>query len=157
MPYCCVLQFHQRSICELSTLLSAPGVLVAAHVLQCSATCGVGAIWRSVRCSTGIEQHCTAASKPVPARRCSLRPCSSWRVGNWSKVSRHAPSPCLSFHSVSLGNARRRKVAGTCAVGRELHCCWCVLLLLYLSMTFAFVLLLGWLKSQDQKTSLRKV
>lgn len=128
MPYCCVLQFHQRSICELSTLLSAPGVLVAAHVLQCSATCGVGAIWRSVRCSTGIEQHCTAASKPVPARRCSLRPCSSWRVGNWSKVSRHAPSPCLSFHSVSLGNARRRKVAGTCAVGRELHAagvCFC--------------------------------
>lgn len=56
---------------------------------ECSATCGVGAIWRSVRCSTGIEQHCTAASKPVPARRCSLRPCSSWRVGNWSKCSKN--------------------------------------------------------------------
>ncbi|KAM9181649.1 A disintegrin and metalloproteinase with thrombospondin motifs 7 [Mergus octosetaceus] len=56
---------------------------------ECSATCGVGAIWRSVRCSTGMEQHCAAASKPVPARRCSLRPCSSWRVGNWSKCSRN--------------------------------------------------------------------
>uniref|UniRef100_A0A803Y763 ADAM metallopeptidase with thrombospondin type 1 motif 7 n=1 Tax=Meleagris gallopavo TaxID=9103 RepID=A0A803Y763_MELGA len=56
---------------------------------ECSATCGVGAIWRSVRCSTGTEQHCAAASKPVPARRCSLRPCSSWRVGNWSKCSRN--------------------------------------------------------------------
>ncbi|XP_031443782.1 A disintegrin and metalloproteinase with thrombospondin motifs 7 isoform X2 [Phasianus colchicus] len=56
---------------------------------ECSATCGVGAIWRSVRCSTGTEEHCTAASKPVPARRCSLRPCSSWRVGNWSKCSKN--------------------------------------------------------------------
>uniref|UniRef100_A0A8B9T6I7 ADAM metallopeptidase with thrombospondin type 1 motif 7 n=1 Tax=Anas platyrhynchos TaxID=8839 RepID=A0A8B9T6I7_ANAPL len=53
------------------------GALGAAFSLQCSATCGVGAIWRSVRCSTGTE------------RRCSLRPCSSWRVGNWSKCSRN--------------------------------------------------------------------
>uniref|UniRef100_A0A8C8A8Z9 ADAM metallopeptidase with thrombospondin type 1 motif 7 n=1 Tax=Otus sunia TaxID=257818 RepID=A0A8C8A8Z9_9STRI len=58
------------------------------HVLQCSATCGVGAIWRTVRCSTGSDDGCAAANKPVPARRCSLRPCSSWRVGNWSKCSR---------------------------------------------------------------------
>ncbi|NXS63893.1 ATS7 metalloproteinase, partial [Brachypteracias leptosomus] len=55
---------------------------------ECSATCGVGAIWRSVRCSSGSDHGCAAANKPVPARRCSLRPCSSWRVGNWSKCSR---------------------------------------------------------------------
>ncbi|NXA17320.1 ATS7 metalloproteinase, partial [Ibidorhyncha struthersii] len=55
---------------------------------ECSATCGVGAIWRTVRCSTGSDDGCAAANKPVPARRCSLRPCSSWRVGNWSKCSR---------------------------------------------------------------------
>ncbi|NXJ00143.1 ATS7 metalloproteinase, partial [Psophia crepitans] len=55
---------------------------------ECSATCGVGAIWRTVRCSTGSDDGCTAANKPVPARRCSLRPCSSWHVGNWSKCSR---------------------------------------------------------------------
>ncbi|NXE26922.1 ATS7 metalloproteinase, partial [Ardeotis kori] len=55
---------------------------------ECSATCGVGAIWRTVRCSTGSDDGCAAASRPVPARRCSLRPCSSWRVGNWSKCSR---------------------------------------------------------------------
>ncbi|NWT42197.1 ATS7 metalloproteinase, partial [Chroicocephalus maculipennis] len=55
---------------------------------ECSATCGVGAIWRTVRCSTGSDDSCAAANKPVPARRCSLRPCSSWRVGNWSKCSR---------------------------------------------------------------------
>ncbi|KAM8804359.1 A disintegrin and metalloproteinase with thrombospondin motifs 7 [Eudromia elegans] len=56
---------------------------------ECSATCGVGAIWRAVRCSTGSSGDCVAASKPVPARRCSLRPCSSWHVGNWSKCSRN--------------------------------------------------------------------
>ncbi|KAM6059259.1 A disintegrin and metalloproteinase with thrombospondin motifs 7 isoform 1-T1 [Theristicus caerulescens] len=55
---------------------------------ECSATCGVGAIWRTVRCSTGSDDGCAAANKPVPARRCSLRPCSSWHVGNWSKCSR---------------------------------------------------------------------
>ncbi|NWW53611.1 ATS7 metalloproteinase, partial [Pedionomus torquatus] len=55
---------------------------------ECSATCGVGAIWRSVRCSSGSDDACAAANRPVPARRCSLRPCSSWRVGNWSKCSR---------------------------------------------------------------------
>ncbi|NXJ70597.1 ATS7 metalloproteinase, partial [Rostratula benghalensis] len=55
---------------------------------ECSATCGVGAIWRSVRCSSGSDDGCVAADRPVPARRCSLRPCSSWRVGNWSKCSR---------------------------------------------------------------------
>uniref|UniRef100_A0A8B9FWW2 ADAM metallopeptidase with thrombospondin type 1 motif 7 n=1 Tax=Amazona collaria TaxID=241587 RepID=A0A8B9FWW2_9PSIT len=55
---------------------------------ECSVTCGVGAIWRTVRCSTGSDAACAAAHKPVPARRCSLRPCSTWRVGNWSKCSR---------------------------------------------------------------------
>uniref|UniRef100_A0A672UCX0 ADAM metallopeptidase with thrombospondin type 1 motif 7 n=1 Tax=Strigops habroptila TaxID=2489341 RepID=A0A672UCX0_STRHB len=55
---------------------------------ECSVTCGVGAIWRTVRCSTGSDAACAAANRPVPARRCSLRPCSSWRVGNWSKCSR---------------------------------------------------------------------
>uniref|UniRef100_A0A8C5TZW5 ADAM metallopeptidase with thrombospondin type 1 motif 7 n=1 Tax=Malurus cyaneus samueli TaxID=2593467 RepID=A0A8C5TZW5_9PASS len=57
-------------------------------VLQCSATCGVGAVWRSVRCSSGSDGACAEADRPVPARRCSLRPCSAWHVGNWSKCSR---------------------------------------------------------------------
>ncbi|NXU83893.1 ATS7 metalloproteinase, partial [Xiphorhynchus elegans] len=56
---------------------------------ECSATCGVGAIWRSVRCSSGSDAGCASANRPVPARRCSLRPCSSWRVGSWSKCSRN--------------------------------------------------------------------
>ncbi|NXB93073.1 ATS7 metalloproteinase, partial [Vidua chalybeata] len=55
---------------------------------ECSATCGLGAVWRPVRCSSGSDSGCPAADRPVPARRCSLRPCSAWRVGNWSKCSR---------------------------------------------------------------------
>ncbi|RLV92601.1 hypothetical protein DV515_00013708 [Chloebia gouldiae] len=55
---------------------------------ECSATCGLGAVWRPVRCSSGSDGGCPAADRPVPARRCSLRPCSAWRVGNWSKCSR---------------------------------------------------------------------
>ncbi|NXD28382.1 ATS7 metalloproteinase, partial [Spelaeornis formosus] len=55
---------------------------------ECSATCGVGAVWRPVRCSSGSDSACAEADRPVPARRCSLRPCSAWRVGTWSKCSR---------------------------------------------------------------------
>uniref|UniRef100_A0A8C8A9E6 ADAM metallopeptidase with thrombospondin type 1 motif 7 n=1 Tax=Otus sunia TaxID=257818 RepID=A0A8C8A9E6_9STRI len=73
--------------CAMGRSLNVEGA-GSPHVLQCSATCGVGAIWRTVRCSTGSDDGCAAANKPVPARRCSLRPCSSWRVGNWSKCSR---------------------------------------------------------------------
>ncbi|NWI30315.1 ATS7 metalloproteinase, partial [Sula dactylatra] len=82
---------------EKEEALLLPSTTVAATAIpswevgnwsECSATCGVGAIWRTVRCSTGSDDGCAAANKPVPARRCSLRPCSSWRVGNWSKCSR---------------------------------------------------------------------
>ncbi|NXO04854.1 ATS7 metalloproteinase, partial [Rhinopomastus cyanomelas] len=55
---------------------------------ECSVTCGVGATWRTVRCSSGRDDGCAAASKPVPARRCSPGPCAAWRPGSWSKCSR---------------------------------------------------------------------
>uniref|UniRef100_A0A8C5K4W0 ADAM metallopeptidase with thrombospondin type 1 motif 7 n=1 Tax=Jaculus jaculus TaxID=51337 RepID=A0A8C5K4W0_JACJA len=53
---------------------------------QCSTTCGLGAIWRLVRCSSGRDEDCAPAGRPQPARHCHLRPCAAWRVGNWSKV-----------------------------------------------------------------------
>ncbi|XP_069480305.1 A disintegrin and metalloproteinase with thrombospondin motifs 7 [Ambystoma mexicanum] len=56
---------------------------------KCSTTCGLGAIWRTVKCTTGKDSHCDVANKPVPARRCYLRPCSFWRVGNWTKCSKN--------------------------------------------------------------------
>ena len=53
---------------------------------QCSTTCGLGAVWRLVRCSSGREEDCAPAGRPQPARRCHLRPCAAWHMGNWSKV-----------------------------------------------------------------------
>ncbi|XP_066504179.1 A disintegrin and metalloproteinase with thrombospondin motifs 7 [Hoplias malabaricus] len=55
----------------------------------CSTSCGLGAIWRSVYCSTGNDSDCDMAKRPAPARRCYLRPCSEWRIGNWSKCSKN--------------------------------------------------------------------
>lgn len=55
-------------------------------LLQCSTTCGLGAYWRSVECSTGMNADCADIQRPDPAKKCHLRPCAGWRVGNWSKV-----------------------------------------------------------------------
>uniref|UniRef100_A0A8C8Z658 A disintegrin and metalloproteinase with thrombospondin motifs 7 n=1 Tax=Prolemur simus TaxID=1328070 RepID=A0A8C8Z658_PROSS len=55
---------------------------------ECSTTCGLGAVWRPVRCSSGRDEDCAPAGRPRPARRCHLRPCAAWHPGNWSKCSR---------------------------------------------------------------------
>uniref|UniRef100_A0ABM5FUA3 A disintegrin and metalloproteinase with thrombospondin motifs 12 n=1 Tax=Pogona vitticeps TaxID=103695 RepID=A0ABM5FUA3_9SAUR len=54
---------------------------------KCSTTCGGGAFWREVECSTQNESDCQHITKPEPARRCYLRPCAQWKTGNWSKCS----------------------------------------------------------------------
>ncbi|XP_046898004.1 A disintegrin and metalloproteinase with thrombospondin motifs 7 isoform X5 [Hypomesus transpacificus] len=54
----------------------------------CSTSCGLGAIWRMVVCSSGKDTDCDLAKKPVPARRCYLRPCSAWKTGQWSQCSK---------------------------------------------------------------------
>ncbi|XP_024611551.1 A disintegrin and metalloproteinase with thrombospondin motifs 12 isoform X2 [Neophocaena asiaeorientalis asiaeorientalis] len=56
---------------------------------ECSTTCGLGAYWRSVQCSTHMDSDCAALQRPDPAKRCHLRPCAGWKVGNWSKCSRN--------------------------------------------------------------------
>ncbi|XP_049574160.1 A disintegrin and metalloproteinase with thrombospondin motifs 7 [Syngnathus scovelli] len=56
---------------------------------SCSTSCGLGAIWRTLTCSTGSESDCDSAKRPTPAQRCYLRPCSMWRVGEWTKCSRN--------------------------------------------------------------------
>ncbi|KAL6468877.1 hypothetical protein MHYP_G00224010 [Metynnis hypsauchen] len=55
----------------------------------CSTSCGLGAIWRSVHCSTGNDSDCDMPKRPAPARRCYLRPCSTWKMSNWSKCSKN--------------------------------------------------------------------
>ncbi|XP_032370029.1 A disintegrin and metalloproteinase with thrombospondin motifs 7 [Etheostoma spectabile] len=55
----------------------------------CSTSCGLGAIWRTLACSTGSDSDCDPAKRPAPAQRCYLRPCSTWKVEEWSKCSKN--------------------------------------------------------------------
>ncbi|XP_067263336.1 A disintegrin and metalloproteinase with thrombospondin motifs 12 [Chanodichthys erythropterus] len=59
---------------------------------DCSTTCGLGAVWRSVTCSSEREEDCTSVKKPEPAQRCNLRPCAIWKSGNWTKC----PEGCVT-------------------------------------------------------------
>uniref|UniRef100_A0A8C9D8K0 ADAM metallopeptidase with thrombospondin type 1 motif 12 n=1 Tax=Panthera leo TaxID=9689 RepID=A0A8C9D8K0_PANLE len=67
----------------------SPAYWVVGNWSKCSTTCGLGAYWRSVECSTQRDSDCAALQRPDPAKRCHLRPCASWKVGNWSKCSRN--------------------------------------------------------------------
>uniref|UniRef100_A0A6I8NS37 ADAM metallopeptidase with thrombospondin type 1 motif 7 n=1 Tax=Ornithorhynchus anatinus TaxID=9258 RepID=A0A6I8NS37_ORNAN len=83
-------------------------LLMSPSGLQCSTTCGLGGIWRTVRCSSGREEDCVLANKPVPARRCYLRPCASWSTGNWSKCSKNCGggSKVRDVHCADLRDQR---------------------------------------------------
>uniref|UniRef100_A0A8C7HKF8 Fibroblast growth factor 10-like n=1 Tax=Oncorhynchus kisutch TaxID=8019 RepID=A0A8C7HKF8_ONCKI len=52
---------------------------------QCSTSCGLGAVWRPVLCSSQQESDCANLKRPEPARTCHLRPCATWLSGDWSK------------------------------------------------------------------------
>uniref|UniRef100_A0A1A8RNV2 ADAM metallopeptidase with thrombospondin type 1 motif, 12 n=1 Tax=Nothobranchius rachovii TaxID=451742 RepID=A0A1A8RNV2_9TELE len=63
---------------------------------ECSTTCGIGAVWRSVMCSSQNEEDCANMKRPEPARTCHLQPCATWQTSSWSKC----PDEC--------GSGRRR-------------------------------------------------
>ncbi|XP_044132344.1 A disintegrin and metalloproteinase with thrombospondin motifs 12 isoform X2 [Bufo gargarizans] len=75
------------NITESSENKTSPVYWIVGDWSECSTTCGLGAFWRNVECSTGNEADCGRIKKPDPARRCHLRPCAHWRTGNWSKCS----------------------------------------------------------------------
>ncbi|XP_047448785.1 A disintegrin and metalloproteinase with thrombospondin motifs 12 [Mugil cephalus] len=52
---------------------------------ECSTTCGIGAIWRTVQCSSNTDEDCASMKRPEPARTCLLQPCATWQSGSWSK------------------------------------------------------------------------
>uniref|UniRef100_G3NKT5 ADAM metallopeptidase with thrombospondin type 1 motif, 12 n=1 Tax=Gasterosteus aculeatus aculeatus TaxID=481459 RepID=G3NKT5_GASAC len=58
---------------------------------QCSTTCGIGAIWRTVVCSSQKDEDCASVKRPEPARTCHLQPCAIWHSGSWSKC----PDSCV--------------------------------------------------------------
>ncbi|XP_061077222.1 A disintegrin and metalloproteinase with thrombospondin motifs 7 [Conger conger] len=81
----------------------------------CSTTCGLGAIWRQVRCSTGNDSDCDASERPPPARRCYLRPCSAWMVGEWGKCTNNCGGG-VKFREVQCYDTRDRRPL------RPFHC-----------------------------------
>ncbi|XP_038145753.1 A disintegrin and metalloproteinase with thrombospondin motifs 7, partial [Cyprinodon tularosa] len=72
-----------------STLVNSAAFWITGNWSSCSTSCGLGAIWRTLICSTGSESDCDQTKRPAPARQCYLRPCSSWKVGEWSKCSKN--------------------------------------------------------------------
>ncbi|XP_029430634.1 LOW QUALITY PROTEIN: A disintegrin and metalloproteinase with thrombospondin motifs 7 [Rhinatrema bivittatum] len=82
---------------------------------ECSTTCGLGALWRAVQCSTGKDRECDKTKKPIPARRCYLRPCALWHVGNWSKCSKNCGGG-LKFRDVQCIDTREQRLL------RPFHC-----------------------------------
>ncbi|XP_040436433.1 A disintegrin and metalloproteinase with thrombospondin motifs 12 isoform X1 [Falco naumanni] len=74
---------------HLTTSNNLPGdaYWIVGNWSECSTTCGMGAFWRHVECSSRNTSHCQHVKKPDPARKCYLRPCASWKTGNWSKCS----------------------------------------------------------------------
>uniref|UniRef100_UPI003AAEB983 A disintegrin and metalloproteinase with thrombospondin motifs 12-like n=1 Tax=Centroberyx gerrardi TaxID=166262 RepID=UPI003AAEB983 len=58
---------------------------------ECSTSCGIGAVWRTVVCSSQNDEDCANLKRPEPARTCHLRPCATWSSGNWSKC----PEECM--------------------------------------------------------------
>uniref|UniRef100_A0A4W3JXF6 ADAM metallopeptidase with thrombospondin type 1 motif 7 n=1 Tax=Callorhinchus milii TaxID=7868 RepID=A0A4W3JXF6_CALMI len=88
---------------------------VAGNWSECSTTCGMGAVWRAVQCSTGSEADCDRAQRPAPARRCYLRPCSAWRLGNWTKCSKNC-GVGVKLRDVQCINIRDRRPL------RPFHC-----------------------------------
>ncbi|XP_071345295.1 A disintegrin and metalloproteinase with thrombospondin motifs 7 [Trachinotus anak] len=72
-----------------STQVATAAYWVTGNWSACSTSCGLGAIWRTLACSTGSDSDCDPAKRPAPAQRCYLRPCSTWKVGEWSKCSKN--------------------------------------------------------------------
>ncbi|XP_041847469.1 A disintegrin and metalloproteinase with thrombospondin motifs 7 isoform X1 [Melanotaenia boesemani] len=72
-----------------STQVGGAAYWISANWSSCSTSCGLGAVWRAVTCSTGSESDCDTTKRPAPARQCYLRPCSMWKAGEWTKCSKN--------------------------------------------------------------------
>uniref|UniRef100_A0A8C8Z8Y0 ADAM metallopeptidase with thrombospondin type 1 motif 12 n=1 Tax=Prolemur simus TaxID=1328070 RepID=A0A8C8Z8Y0_PROSS len=93
----------------------SPAYWIVGNWSECSTTCGLGAYWRRVECSTQTDSDCAAIQRPDPAKRCHLRPCAGWRVGNWSKCSRNC-SGGFKIREIQCVDSRDRRSL------RPFHC-----------------------------------
>ncbi|XP_043456245.1 A disintegrin and metalloproteinase with thrombospondin motifs 12 isoform X2 [Prionailurus bengalensis] len=105
---------------------SSPAYWVVGNWSECSTTCGLGAYWRSVECSTQRDSDCAALQRPDPAKRCHLRPCASWKVGNWSKCSRSCGGGVQERGVICLGGLCdwTKRPTSTAPCNRHPCCHW---------------------------------
>ncbi|XP_071778586.2 A disintegrin and metalloproteinase with thrombospondin motifs 7 [Centroberyx gerrardi] len=98
-----------------STHVTTAAYWVTGNWSACSTSCGLGAIWRALACSTGSDSDCDPAKRPVPARRCYLRPCSTWKMGEWTKCSNNCGSG-VTLREVQCFDMRDQRLL------RPFHC-----------------------------------
>lgn len=82
-----LMNVTESSLLITSSSLPGDAYWIVGNWSECSTTCGMGAFWRHVECSSKNVSHCQHTKKPDHARKCYLRPCASWKTGNWSKCS----------------------------------------------------------------------
>uniref|UniRef100_A0A674GUB8 ADAM metallopeptidase with thrombospondin type 1 motif 12 n=1 Tax=Taeniopygia guttata TaxID=59729 RepID=A0A674GUB8_TAEGU len=94
-----------------SNSLPSDAYWIVGNWSECSTTCGMGAFWRHVECSSRNISHCQNMKKPDSARRCYLRPCASWKTGNWSKCSVNCSGgfKTRDVHCIDVGEKRLLK------------------------------------------------
>uniref|UniRef100_A0A087Y9A5 ADAM metallopeptidase with thrombospondin type 1 motif 7 n=1 Tax=Poecilia formosa TaxID=48698 RepID=A0A087Y9A5_POEFO len=95
--------------------VAGPAFWVTGNWSTCSTTCGLGAVWRTLVCSTGSESDCDQTKRPAPARQCYLRPCSTWKVGEWSKCTKNCEGG-MRFREVQCFDLRNQRPL------RPFHC-----------------------------------
>lgn len=108
-------QGEQTATASESEVPKADAHWVSGDWSACSTSCGLGAVWRSLSCSSGFDSDCDPARRPPPAQRCYLRPCSVWRTGPWSKCSRNCGGG-LMFREVQCLDLRDHRSL------RPFHC-----------------------------------
>ncbi|XP_074495348.1 A disintegrin and metalloproteinase with thrombospondin motifs 12-like [Sebastes fasciatus] len=83
---------------------------------ECSTTCGIGAIWRTVACSSQNDEDCASMKRPEPARTCHLQPCATWHSGSWSSCPDHCAVVGRRYRDVQCVDSQSKRPL------RPFHC-----------------------------------
>lgn len=83
---------------------------------ECSTTCGIGAIWRTVLCSSQNEEDCANIKRPEPARTCHLQPCAIWQSGSWTKCPDNCVLVGRRYRDVQCVDSQNKRLL------RPFHC-----------------------------------
>ncbi|XP_031161560.1 A disintegrin and metalloproteinase with thrombospondin motifs 12 [Sander lucioperca] len=83
---------------------------------ECSTTCGIGAIWRMVECSSQNDEDCAKMKRPEPARTCHLQPCATWHSGSWSKCPDYCTGVGRKYRDVQCVDSQSKRPL------RPFHC-----------------------------------